>query len=94
MDGHKPDIVLVAEHKLNPRHRLEFEGYVVHRQNRDEGTGGGTAIFVRDSIGHDRAVLNLGNIENTCVRIRRRDGSTLTLVAMYLRPQEQLDIVV
>ena len=51
LEEHRPDLVLIAEHKLSPRHNLVFAGYTIIRQNREQGHCGGTAILIRiDSI--------------------------------------------
>lgn len=89
---HKPDILLIAEHKLSPRHRLDFGGYVTFRQNRHNGRGGGTAVVVREGISCGRIILDTGGIENTAVCIRRVDGSTVTVVSMYFRPGDTLSV--
>lgn len=92
LDQHKPDILMLAEHRLSPRHVLEFRGYSVFRQNRNAGRGGGTAILIRDSFRCERVALDLGNIENTCVRVFRSNGSPMTVVAAYLRPRDSMCI--
>lgn len=91
LDRHRPDILLVAEHKLSPGHRIDFAGYLSYRQNRHGGRGGGTAVFVKDDIRSERVVLNTGNVESTAVRIGV-GGTAVTVVAAYLRPQETLAV--
>lgn len=92
LQEHSPDVLLIAEHKLSPRHKLDLVGYKTFRQDRIGGRGGGTAILTRDSLCSNRLMLDLGNIENTAVRIDRTDGSVMTVVSMYLRPQQTLSL--
>lgn len=48
---HNPDIVLLNETKLNPRHNLKFVNYNVVRHDRNGAIrGGGTAILIRNNI--------------------------------------------
>lgn len=56
MRDRRPDMVMQAEHKFSEIHRLEFEGFVV-LDRTDKGRGGGTAILVKDSIGHKEGLL-------------------------------------
>lgn len=91
---HNPDIVLLAEHKLSPAHRVNFKGYNMYRQNRQNNQnrlsrGGGTAVLVKEGLYSQRVILNLGSIENTCVRIKKLDGTWLTSVAVYRRPSAE-----
>lgn len=82
IDRHSPDIILIAEHRLSPRHIVAFNGYTVFRQDRigGRGRGGGTAVLARDSMKCDRVLLDLGGIENTCVF--RGDGTIVHVVAV------------
>lgn len=46
-----PDLVLINETKLNPRHNLRFENYCFIRKDRkDAKRGGGTAILIKNGI--------------------------------------------
>lgn len=47
---HKPDILLLAEHRLSPRNRLNINVYTIFRQNQQGERGGCTAAFVRDIL--------------------------------------------
>ena len=49
-----------------------------------------SAVVVRDILCSSRISLDTGGIESTAVRIRRVDGTVITVVAMYLRPQDAL----
>lgn len=83
---HRPDVLMMAEHFLNARHKLVMEGYRIFRRDRVSGRGGGTAILVRDSIFCEEISLNTGAIENTAVRVHRADGNHIIFISMYLRP--------
>lgn len=53
-----PDIVLISETKLNPKHKFYIENYTLIRNDRDNNRGcGGTAIAIKNKIksGNTRA---------------------------------------
>lgn len=51
LSEHNPDIVLLNETKLNPRHNVTFFNYTVIRYDRNGAIrGGGTAILIRNNI--------------------------------------------
>lgn len=86
LDQEKPDILMMAEHRLGPIHRFELDGYVIHRQNSGQGRSRGTAIIVRDNIHSERIRVSTPNIENTAVRVKRPNGATISVVCLYAGP--------
>ncbi|XP_059221546.1 uncharacterized protein LOC131996112 [Stomoxys calcitrans] len=69
-----------------------MDGYVVYRQNREAGAGGGTAVLVRETFRSEQVVIGTGLIESCASRVWRSDGSSVVFVSMYLRPQFELRI--
>ena len=70
VEERRPDVLLLAEHKLNPSHNFSLEGYRVFLQYRDGAQrGGGTAVAIRDGIRCDRIPLSSGHIESCAVRV-------------------------
>lgn len=90
VDEHMPDVLLLAEHKLNSRHNYDLDGYTCFRQHRLRGSGGGTAVLVRNNIRCERVMLRNCNIEYTAVKIHRNNGGSTTVVSMYSPPREIL----
>lgn len=90
LDRHKPDVLLVAEHKLTSRNRICFKGYRSFIGNRTGGGGGGTAIFMREGIRGERISADLGRIENTVVRVSTVNGRGFIIASLYLRPLDTL----
>lgn len=86
LDEHKPDILMIAEHCLSSHHRFELDGYIIHRQNRGNDRKRGTAIIVRDNIHSERFRVDTPNIENTAIRVKRPNGTTISVVCLYSRP--------
>lgn len=86
LNRHKPHILLLAEHKLNSHHKLNFEGYLMYRQDRINSGGGGTAVLIRDTLRCERIVLDTGDMESTAVRIHRSNGTSVTVISLYSRP--------
>lgn len=83
-----PDIILICETKLNPRHNVSFPGYNLIRNDRSTNAGGGTAILVRNSFKF--SILNLGSsFESTCILIKFRD-KIVAFAAIYRPPNSSL----
>ena len=78
---HKPDILMIAEHKLNARNNLRLDGYVTHIQNRIGCRGGGTAILINNNIHCVWFHLETHNVESTAVEIYRPNGTSISVVA-------------
>ena len=89
---HRPDVMMLAEYRLNPRHNLYLSDYEIYRQDRWSRYGGGIAVIVRDALSCNRVNLDLGNVEYTAVSIYRADGSSLHIIDMYRRPQVTLGL--
>lgn len=87
---HKPDIVLIAEHKLNHKHNIYFKGYNFIRQDRVAGRGGGTAICVKEKYNFKRIVINTNSIENTIVKLNLVNGEEIYFAACYCKPSVTL----
>lgn len=85
VDEHKPDILLLAEHKLSKRHCFSLNGYRIFIQTRDEG-GGGTAVLVKERYRCERLTLNTGSIENCGVKVWRENESPIIFASLYLPP--------
>lgn len=90
---HKPDIVLVAEHKLSSKHNISFKGYNFIRQDRTAGIGGGTAICIKEKYNFKRFMVNTNSIENTILKLSLLNGSDIYFVACYCKPSTILDCI-
>jgi hypothetical protein len=90
-DSHDLDVILVNETFLradDPDPKIR--GFTLHRTDRTNGAGGGTAIFVRRTLPHYPNTLPaLQNLEATAVTIETANGP-LTLISCYHRPQDRL----
>lgn len=84
---HKPDILLLAEHKMSHRHKLQIEGYALHRQCRVDKKGGGTAIMIKSSYKYEEFTINTGNIESCAIKLYKTEGLPIIFVSMYLAPK-------
>lgn len=90
VERHRPDVLLIAEHRLSGRHRFLLRGYTVYRQDRTGRRGGGTAVCLTERLRGERLMADLGDIEGTIVRVRGIDGGHVTVLSLYLRPQDTL----
>lgn len=88
LDEHRPDVVMLAEHRLSAHQNLVMEGYNIFIQKRRQGPGRGTAILTRDTFRSELVNINTGIIENSCVKLFRTDGSSLHFVSLYCRPAD------
>lgn len=91
VNEHKPNVLMLAEHKLSEKHSLTLNGYNIFRQNRDKGNGGGTAICVKENIKCSRIFFNIKGIEYTAVQIIDSNGRRYNFLSLYLRPRDKLN---
>lgn len=77
------DIILISETHLKPSIPLRVPGFEIHRDDRLEGAGGGTAIFVRQSIASTRIPTpKLKYTEATIIEVKIEDRAH-TIIAAY-----------
>ena len=85
---HNPDLILLSETKLNSNHKITFQDYTLHRQDRINATqGGGTAVLIKDSIPHRRlhtsASDNHTALESLALEIKCNNDTRLIVVSIY-----------
>ncbi|GFT22565.1 RNA-directed DNA polymerase from mobile element jockey [Trichonephila clavipes] len=62
-----PDVIGIQETHLRPADKVSIPNYTCHRSDRTTHRGGGSALFVKNSIRH-HAILNVSNtFENSSV---------------------------
>lgn len=88
LEKHNPDIVLLNETKLNPRHKLKFFNYVMIRKDRPGATrGGGTAILIKSNIKYTVCTNNTINsiqiLESCIVRIPMAENKNIVIISAY-----------
>ena len=88
LEKHNPDIVLLNETKLNPRHKLKFFIYDVIRKDRAGATrGGGTAILIQSNIKYtvytNNTINSIKILENCIVRIPMADNMNIVIILAY-----------
>ncbi|GJQ79336.1 hypothetical protein Trydic_g16198 [Trypoxylus dichotomus] len=87
---HQLDAVLIGETHLRASNRLSLPNFRIHRTDREDGRGEGTAILIKSTIDHHAdLVLDLINIEATAITINLATGP-FKLVAAYKAPGRQL----
>lgn len=67
---HNPDILLLSETFLKPKHNLHINGYNIYRTDRIDNNGGGTAVLIKSCIKHQ--IVNppqTESIESTIIKI-------------------------
>jgi hypothetical protein len=90
-DSQDLDVILVNQTFLHAGDTdPKIRGYVLYRNDRNDGAGEGTATYVRRTLPHyPNALPALRNLEATAVTIETANGP-LTLISCYHKPQDQL----
>ncbi|GFU98263.1 uncharacterized protein TNCV_2420301 [Trichonephila clavipes] len=86
-----PDIIGIQETHLGPADSFKLPNYICHRSDRLSHRGGGTAIFVRNSLRHHVVSFNTSTFENTTVRIELGNNTHLTLSCIYKPPRNHIN---
>ncbi|GFU59787.1 probable RNA-directed DNA polymerase from transposon X-element [Trichonephila clavipes] len=75
---YNPDVIGIQETHLRPADKVSIPNYTCHRSDRTTHRGGGTALFVKNSIRH-HAILNVSNtFENSSVILHWNPGRANT----------------
>ena len=98
LQTHKPDIMLVAEHKLSYRHKISFKGYnfipqkiKAKRNGLSEKGGTATAIFIKEHIQYERIEIDqTTNLENIAIVVHLKNNRKIAVASLYNRPQDNL----
>ncbi|CAK9799901.1 Probable RNA-directed DNA polymerase from transposon X-element [Anthophora quadrimaculata] len=88
INTHNPDILLLSETKLNPRHKIQFQNYNIIRTDRlNAKQAGGTAIIIRDNIKFKHIPTNNPTskkcFESTTIEIKLQHPYKLYAIAGY-----------
>lgn len=88
LDANDPDIVLLNETKLNPRHNVIFKNYNIIRKDRIGATrGGGTAILIKNNINYynydNRIIHSLDALETCAIKVPIDSNSILFIICAY-----------
>lgn len=89
MNQNKPDIVLLCETKIKPKHKLHFPGYKFIRNDRLENGGGGTGIIIRSHIKFESVNTNsnCNKLECTIIKVDLEDKQFLYIGTFYNPPK-------
>ncbi|GFW03440.1 probable RNA-directed DNA polymerase from transposon X-element [Trichonephila clavipes] len=76
---------------LRPADRVSIPNYTCHRSDRTTHRGGGTALFVKNSIRH-HAILNVSNtFENSSIILQLGNNSKITVACIYRPPHGSIN---
>ncbi|GFV78693.1 RNA-directed DNA polymerase from mobile element jockey [Trichonephila clavipes] len=88
---YNPDVIGIQETHLRPADRVSIPNYTCHRSDRTTHRGGGTALFVKNSIRH-HAILNVSNtFENSSVILQLGNNSKITVACIYRPPHGSIN---
>ncbi|GFU76121.1 RNA-directed DNA polymerase from mobile element jockey [Trichonephila clavipes] len=89
---YNPDVIGIQETHLRPADRVSIPNYTCHRSDRTTHRGGGTALFVKNSIRHPHAILNVSNtFENSSVILQLGNNSKITVACIYRPPHGSIN---
>lgn len=85
---YKPQIVLISETHLSSKHRVNFNGYKMYREDRVNGSGGGTAICICDDIDCEfiPKPKDIESLESCSVKVNLENNRQIVFSAIYRRP--------
>ncbi|GFW27002.1 putative RNA-directed DNA polymerase from transposon X-element [Trichonephila clavipes] len=89
---HNPDLIGIQETQLRPPDRISIPNYTCHRSDRLTHRGGGTAIFVKNSIKHHAIVSTSNTFENTTVIIQLGNNTKVTMACIYKHPHGSINV--
>ncbi|GFT55626.1 nucleic-acid-binding protein from transposon X-element [Trichonephila clavipes] len=88
---YNPDVIGIQETHLRPADRVSIPNYTCHRSDRTTHRGGGTALFVKNSIRH-HAILNVSNtFENASIILQLGNNSKITVACIYRPPHGSIN---
>ncbi|GFV83410.1 putative RNA-directed DNA polymerase from transposon X-element [Trichonephila clavipes] len=86
-----PDIIVIQETHLRPADRVSIPNYTCQRSDHTTHRGGGTALFIKNSIRY-HAILNVSNtFENSSIIIQIGNNSKITVVCIYRPPHGSIN---
>ncbi|GFX55683.1 RNA-directed DNA polymerase from mobile element jockey [Trichonephila clavipes] len=89
---HNPDLIRIQETHLRPPDRISIPNYTCHRSDRLTHRGGGTAIFVKNSIKHHAILSTSNTFENTTVIIQLGNNTKVNMVCIYEHPHGSINV--
>lgn len=90
-ERHKLDAILVNETHLRQGDKVRIPNYTMYRNDREDRTGGGTAIYVKMALEHRHVPLPpRENMEATAIEVETRHAGFLRLIAVYRPPNRRL----
>ncbi|GFW23506.1 probable RNA-directed DNA polymerase from transposon X-element [Trichonephila clavipes] len=88
---HNPDLIGIQE-THRPPDRISIPNYTCHRSDRLTHRGGGTVIFVKNSIKHHAIVSTSNTFENTTVIIQLGNNTKVTMACIYKHPHGSINV--
>lgn len=86
------DVIFISETHLQPHHPdPKIPGFILYRTDRPTGPGGGTAIYISQSLKHHFTPITLVSLEATVITVSTSRGP-ITLASCYNRPSLKLDV--
>ncbi|GFU32674.1 RNA-directed DNA polymerase from mobile element jockey [Trichonephila clavipes] len=90
---YNPDVIGIQETHLRPADRVSIPNYTCHRSDCTTHRGGGTAIFVKNSIRHHAIVSTSNTFENTSVILQVGNNTKITVACIYRPPHGSINTI-
>lgn len=94
LNENKPDFLLISETKLKSIHKLALSNYEIHRTDRLNDAGGGTAVLFKNSYKTEQIMcdLNISSFEYTMTQVFLNNNESIFIIAIYKPPSQQLNV--
>lgn len=89
---HNPDVVIIAETKLNNNNTVNINGYKIYRNDRTTDNGGGTAIFTKQNMDSEliKTPTNIKSIEICTILIKLENNKKMYISSIYKPPKNKI----
>ncbi|GFX63062.1 hypothetical protein TNCV_3161541 [Trichonephila clavipes] len=90
VEKYAPDLILIQETHLRPKHNINIPNYICYRNDRDTGerARGGTLILIRRNFPHyNLPTPPLQHIEATIVVLTPPNFNPISIASVYVPPK-------
>lgn len=92
LNKYNPDVVIIAETKLNNNNTINLNGYKIYRNDRNTNNGGGTALCIKQNINNEyiNTPLNIKSIESCTAMIKLENNKKIYVSSIYKPPKNKM----
>lgn len=88
----KPHILLGSETNLSSECKIQIKKYNIHRADRINKDGGGTAIFANENLHLEKIKIptEISELECCAVKLKLIDNSNIIFISIYRPPKKDI----